>query len=235
MTKQIKPKLHQYSDVSTFACTPSATSRGRGRCRSCSRPLLHLIPLEICDENSSVSGPYQGALLALLPRVILTKRVHFVAIFVNISPFRSKRVEHWSRRLDHAFIHFASACMSYSTSGRIDYFLLNAAFNLDCAFRQFERRVRPRRNLVRIAISVLLYTLPVLRRGFYGVYIQLLAMFGLSAWLFAAYPVGGWSHSLFHIVLSFLPHLIMVSATKLQSCQPQIMLAAKCAVIAGKS
>mmetsp|Transcript_8656 Transcript_8656/g.18488 ORF Transcript_8656/g.18488 Transcript_8656/m.18488 type:complete len:419 (-) Transcript_8656:157-1413(-) len=145
----------------------------------------------------------------------------------------SKRVEHWSRRLDHAFIHFASACMSYATSGRMDYFLLTAAFNLDCAYRQFERRVRPRRNQIRIAISILLYTLPVLRRGYYSEFLTLVFLFLLSGWFFAAYPVGGWSHSLFHVVIGFMPHFIMTSACKLQSSQAQIEFAAKCAIAGG--
>lgn len=147
----------------------------------------------------------------------------------------SRRIEHWSRRLDHAFIHFASACMSYATSGRVDYFLMTAAYNLDCAYRQFERRVRPRRNQIRIAISIFLYIVPVLRRGFYGDFFQLLCIFVLSGWFFIVYPIGGWSHAMFHILIAFLPHIIMVSACKLQISQQQIELATQCAVIAGKA
>ena len=147
----------------------------------------------------------------------------------------SKRIEHWSRRLDNAAIHFAGACMSYATSGRMDYFILNAAFNMDCAYRQFERRIQPRRNLIRTVISILLYCLPVLRRGYYETFIQLITIFGLSGWLFAAYPFGGWSHSLFHVVVAFMPHLVMLSACELPSSQLQISLAAKCAVMAAKA
>ncbi|KAL7475478.1 hypothetical protein ACHAW6_001391 [Cyclotella cf. meneghiniana] len=147
----------------------------------------------------------------------------------------SKRIEHWSRRLDHAFIHFASACLSYATSGRVDYFLVTAAYNLDCAYRQFERRVRPRRNQTRIAISIFLFITPVLRRGFYSEFIQLFCIFVLSGWFFIVYPIGGWSHAMFHVVIAFLPHVIMASACKLQISQHQIELATQCAVIAGKA
>ena len=52
--------------------------------------------------------------------------------------------------------------------------------------------------------------------------------------LFVQYPLGGWSHGVFHLVLSFLPHLIMKVATQLESSQLQINLAVKCAIMAGQ-
>lgn len=142
----------------------------------------------------------------------------------------SKRLEHWSRRLDHAFIHFASACMAYATSGRTDYLLLNAIYNLDCAYRQFEVKVRPRRNQIRIAISIFLYILPVLCRGYFEDFAKLVLIFTLSGWFFVTYPIGGWSHAMFHVIIAFLPHVIMNSACKLHVSQQQIELAAQCAV-----
>lgn len=143
------------------------------------------------------------------------------------------RIKHWSRRLDHAFIHFASAVAAYATSGRVDYFILNAFFNLDSACKQFEERVRPRRNFVRTAISILLYILPVLVYGHYALFFQFVLLFTVGGWLFAKYPFGGYSHSIFHLVLAFLPHLVMTAATQLESSQPQISLAVKCAGVAG--
>lgn len=95
----------------------------------------------------------------------------------------SQRVQHWSRRLDHAFIHFASSCAAYATSGRVDFFLLNAAFNLDCAYRQFEERVRPKRNLSRIITSVHLYLLPLLVYGQYALFLQFYLMFIVGGWV----------------------------------------------------
>jgi len=141
----------------------------------------------------------------------------------------SKRIPHWSRRLDNVSIHFASVLASYSTSGRMDYFLLNVVFNLDCAYRQFEEEVRPRRNLVRLASSILLYLLPVMVYGHYDLVFQFFAMFGTCAWLFVGYPLGGWSHGIFHLVDAFLPYLVITSAMRLESSQLQISLAATCA------
>lgn len=95
----------------------------------------------------------------------------------------SQRVQHWSRRLDHAFIHFASSCAAYATSGRVDFFLLNAMFNLDCAYRQFEEKVRPRRNLSRIVTSVHLYLLPLLVYRNYSLFLQFYLMFTVGGWV----------------------------------------------------
>jgi len=141
----------------------------------------------------------------------------------------SKRIPHWSRRLDHAFIHFASACASYGTTGRIDYFILNVFFNIDCAIKQFETKICPKRNVTRVGISILMYTLPVLLHRHYVLYCKFLLMFILAGYSFSKYPIGGWSHTLFHVFLSFLPYLMFSAAVLLDSSQPQINLAAHCA------
>merc|ERR1712157_31379 len=127
------------------------------------------------------------------------------------------RIEHWSRRMDHSMIHVASAFLSYGTSGQRNYFLLNVIYNLDCVYRQFERRVSPKRNKLRIGISILLYTLSVLRRGDFH--------------LFAQYPIKGWSHSAFHLTISLIPYFLLQEACKLPASQPQIITAARCAII----
>lgn len=171
----------------------------------------------------------------------------------------SKRVHHWSRRLDSAFMHLASAPIAYATSGSAIYFIVNAVFNLDCAYKQFEEAVLPQRNLRRIALSILLYILPVLANGHFALFFQFVLMFSACGWvrsfvldltprqlssflipcllaslplwkLFARYPVGGWSHGLFHVVLSFLPYLAIEAAMRLESSQIQISLARQCAM-----
>jgi len=43
------------------------------------------------------------------------------------------RLDHWSRKLDQAFIHVVSAFVSYGTSGRWDFFAVNVIFNSYCA------------------------------------------------------------------------------------------------------
>jgi hypothetical protein len=52
------------------------------------------------------------------------------------------RTDHWSRRLDQAMIHAASALISYSTSGSWYYFIANFFYNADCIRRHFEKKVR---------------------------------------------------------------------------------------------
>jgi hypothetical protein len=44
------------------------------------------------------------------------------------------RLDHWSRKLDQAFIHVASAFVSYGTSGRWDFFAFSVIFNAYCAW-----------------------------------------------------------------------------------------------------
>lgn len=144
------------------------------------------------------------------------------------------RSTHWSRRMDQAMIHFASACMSYATSGSWDFFVANILFNADCMYRQlFKRAVKPRRNQVRLLISILAYTMPILRRGDWNVLLPLYATFGVSGWLFLFYPIGGWSHTAFHLVIALAPPLLMMAATELPRSQEQMRLAAMCAALIG--
>jgi hypothetical protein len=145
------------------------------------------------------------------------------------------RTTHWSRRMDQAMIHVCSGCMAYATSGRWDFFLANALFNIDCIYRQFMKKVRPRRNQIRIFISLVAYTIPLLRRGDLILFSKIWLLFGISGWLFSKYPIGGWSHSVFHIVMAFVPPLLMTAAVELPASQPQLMVAAQCAAIAKES
>lgn len=155
--------------------------------------------------------------------------------FAHRLPAGLPRTNHWSRRMDQAMIHFCSACMAYATSGRWDYFLVNALFNLDCIYRQFIPKVYPRRNQMRIFISLVAYTLPLLRRGDMELFIKLWSLLGISGWLFGLYPIGGWSHSVFHIVMAFVPPLLMEAAMELPSSHHQLEIAAQCALEAKDS
>ena len=142
------------------------------------------------------------------------------------------RTNHWSRRLDQAMIHFCSASMAYATSGRLDFFFANLLFNADCMYRQFQTKIRPRRNQMRIAISVVAYTIPILRRGEWELFGQLWAIFTFGFALFLLYPIGGWSHSAFHLVIALVPPLLMNAAIDLPASQEQLTLAAQCAALA---
>jgi hypothetical protein len=140
------------------------------------------------------------------------------------------RAAHWSRRLDHVMIHFISATMSYATSGSFNFFMANLLFNLDCMYRQFDRQVRPRRNQIRIGISIMAYIIPLLNRGEFFPFAKLMAIVATAGWFFLAYPVGGWSHSIFHLVIALVPPVVMTEAMNLPASQDQIRLAAQCAV-----
>lgn len=145
------------------------------------------------------------------------------------------RTTHWSRRMDQAMIHFQSACFSYSTTGRFDFFLVNALFNADCFYRQFLREVRPRRNQIRIGMSIALYTFPLLKRGEFLAYSKLAVLFPLGGWLFGQYPIGGWSHSAFHVAMTFVPPILLATSLALSSSQSQLEVAAHCSILAEKS
>jgi len=141
----------------------------------------------------------------------------------------SKGAQHWSRRLDQSGIHVCSALLSYAVSGHWNFFLANLVYNLDCCYRLFSpKHERPFRNQMRILLSVLAYTLPILHRGDVQLFAQLWAVFLVSGWFFAAYPVGGWSHTVFHLVIALVPPLLLQAAAELEASAPQIQLALFC-------
>ena len=144
----------------------------------------------------------------------------------------TQRTKHWSRRMDQSFIHVASSFMCYGTSGSLPYFWVNALYNLDCIRRQFRPTVRPKQNQMRIIISIIAYTVPLLKQGDYETFLQLWILFSISGYFFIHYPVGGWSHAVFHIVIAFVPPLLLRTATALPVSQAQLYRAAMCAATA---
>lgn len=89
-------------------------------------------------------------------------------------------------------------------------------------------------NKIRILMSIIAYTIPILRRGDVMLFLELWVIFSVCGWLFAKYPIGGWSHSAFHIVIALAPPLLMKVACHLIASEEQIKIAARCAVIAEK-
>jgi hypothetical protein len=145
------------------------------------------------------------------------------------------RINHWSRRMDQSMLHVYSALLSYAFSGRLDFFMVNLLFNIDCIYRQFEKQVIPRRNQTRLIISIIAYTLPILQRGDYLYFGRLWGIMGLSFLIFATYPIGGWSHTLFHLLFLTIPPLMMNYIPTLPASQDQLNFAANCAVFAESS
>lgn len=196
------------------------------------------------DTTRCITNPLLPSLYSLPPfpvmAVALGITLHAPFSFIyhwyytHRLPPGSARMNHWSRRMDQSFIHVCSACMAYGTSGRWNFFWVNALYNLDCIYRQFKRRVYPRRNKIRLYISIIAYTLPIVRRGETILFLKLWTLFVLSGWLFAKYPIKGWSHSAFHIVVAFVPPLLMKAASGLAASEAHINVAARCAVLAGR-
>lgn len=145
------------------------------------------------------------------------------------------RTTHWSRRMDQAMIHFCCACLSYASSGRFDFFFVNALFNAECMYLLFLEKVVPKRNQKRIAMSILLFAIPILHKGDFASFSKLIVIFALAGWLFGGYPIGGWSHAAFHIVLAFVPPVMFAYALNLPASLPQLDVAARCAIMSNDS
>ena len=202
----------------------------------------HSPEFAVINEDRCVNSSWLPHLHALPPLPVLAAALGIIChapfsfiyhwSYAHRLPAGFARTNHWSRRWDQAMIHFCSAFMSYATSGQLDFFLANLMFNADCFYRQFQPEVRPKRNQVRIAISCVAYTIPILRRGDLELFAQLWGILSLSFILFGFYPIGGWSHAAFHLVLFFLPPLLMNAALELPASQGQLKIAAQCAALA---
>mmetsp|Transcript_18992 Transcript_18992/g.40845 ORF Transcript_18992/g.40845 Transcript_18992/m.40845 type:complete len:469 (+) Transcript_18992:351-1757(+) len=193
------------------------------------------------ESSSSISSSHHWGWVAIPPltvlALILGTCLHMPFSFIYHWTFAHKlhgkaRINHWSRRMDQAMIHFASACFSYGTSGNVTYFLVAALFNLDSALRLlFSKHHRPRTNQMRILIAMIAYLWPILRRGDMDHFSLLFFILALGGWFFSKYPIGGWSHAAFHVVVSFITPVLINVAMELPSSQPQLKLAAQCSVL----
>jgi hypothetical protein len=145
--------------------------------------------------------------------------------YAHYLPIGSPRTHHWSRRMDQSMIHVCSIFLSFATSGSWMFFVLNALYNMDCVMKQFEYKVRPRRNKVRLLISTVVYTLPILQQGHVHLFTQLWLVLGIAFWLFVTYPLGGWSHAAFHMVAAGAPPLLMQAAAMVPTSTSQVCAA----------
>jgi len=90
---------------------------------------------------------------------------------------------------------------------------VNTLVNADCVWEHFLRQqVRPRVNQLRILAAMLLYTLPIMGwdAALFG---QIWLVFAIACYFFAAYPIGGWSHAVFHLVIALAAPLLMQAGT----------------------
>jgi hypothetical protein len=193
-------------------------------------------------DNRCVNNSWLPHLHALPPLPVIAAAVGIIChapfsfiyhwSYAHRLPAGFARTNHWSRRWDQAMIHFCSAFMAYATSGQLDFFFANVLFNADCFYRQFRPKVRPRRNQIRIAVAAVAYTIPILRRGDLELFAKLWGILSLGFVLFGLYPIGGWSHAAFHLVLCFVPPLLIDAALDLPASQGQLSIAAQCAAMA---
>jgi len=147
-----------------------------------------------------------------------------------------KRMDHWSRRLDQAMIHFIGICWTYGTNGykHGHYFIIACIMNVDSIFRLFQDQVRPRRILYRMILAFALPIAPfLLHRDTILVFIKLVLIYTTSAWLFSKYPFGGWSHGFFHLLISVSNPITCWTVTAMMESEGFLEDAARCAVLKG--
>jgi len=142
------------------------------------------------------------------------------------------RLDHWSRRLDQSMIYIMSVCTSYGTSGSRQYALASMLFSIDSIYRLYQPIHRPRSILLRMILAFSMPVLPAIVYGYYEEAMQFIIIFALSGWIFAAYPFGGYSHSIFHLIAALSNPIQLTLSTKLLTSEEAIQTAAICAVVA---
>lgn len=132
--------------------------------------------------------------------------------------------------MDQTMLHVYSALLSYAFSGRLDFFLANLIMNVDSIFKQWEKQIIPRRNQTRLIVSILSFTLPILESGDYDYFGRLWGTMAFAFAIFALYPFGGWSHTVFHLIFLTVPPMMMTYIPTLPASQEQLQFAAQCAL-----
>jgi hypothetical protein len=87
---------------------------------------------------------------------------------------------------------------------------------------------------LRILLSIFSYTIPFLQRDDMDTFLLAWIVLGSSFWLFATYPIRGWSHAAFHLTIALIVPIFMEAAGELPASQQQITKAAQCAAFMGK-
>jgi hypothetical protein len=92
----------------------------------------------------------------------------------------------------------------------------------------------PVKTQLRILLSLLLYTFPFLQRDDVDTFFLSWVVISSALWLFFTYPIGGWSHATFHLVIALHVPILLEAAGELSASQQQISKAAQCAALMGK-
>lgn len=147
-----------------------------------------------------------------------------------------ERIHHWSRRLDQVMIQVMGMFISYGLSSSATYTFLILLYVIDSAFRLFQSGpIRSKSNQIRMGLSIVLTVLPVAYHGFQKETAELVLIYATSFWVFLAYPFGGYSHGIFHIVIACTNPIQLAVSTKLWSSRENVQTAAKCAILEGEA
>jgi len=110
-------------------------------------------------------------------------------------------IDNTPRRLDQTGIHLVGAVAAYALSGgSVAYSLAVAAFNAFAIRLQWQKQVEPLRNQRNVGISVVLYVTPMIWRRDWANIAKALTWGLPGAYCFAKYPLGGYSHAIFHVL-----------------------------------
>lgn len=118
-----------------------------------------------------------------------------------------------SRRLDHAFIHFSSACVGYGTTqGSVAYFAVCAVFNVIAAALHACPHVDVTRNQRFTLSAIALYVAPLAYRNDLKNLLGGLLFFIPAGLCFKTYFLGGYSHAMFHVLMGIFAGYMLDSA-----------------------
>ena len=128
------------------------------------------------------------------------------------------------RRLDHTFIHVSAACVAFGTSNSWKYFLICGLFNALGAGLHWTKEVRVARNQFFAAVAIFLYVAPLI---YYSIsdadladdFINAFTTAFIAGLIFRTYVFGGYSHAIFHVVMTLFSHFILDSAFAVASKQ----------------
>jgi hypothetical protein len=195
-------------------------------------------------EDKCISSAYFPNLHALPPWTTISVVIGFMlhspcSIYFHLMcAFKlhtwQERLNHWSRRLDQAMIHIMGVFIVFGMSGNIRLGVIQLLFSIDSSYRLFQPGFRPRSNQIRILISIILTTLPAIMYEHYEDFTYLIVINLISTWIFVAYPFGGYSHGIFHLVIAMTNPIQLKLSTKVLSSQNAINIGATCANMLSK-
>mmetsp|Transcript_21457 Transcript_21457/g.31332 ORF Transcript_21457/g.31332 Transcript_21457/m.31332 type:complete len:134 (-) Transcript_21457:125-526(-) len=131
-------------------------------------------------------------------------------------------------------IHVLGTFASYGMSGSLWYGLIVAIFSLDSIYHICQPEVRPGQGFMRMICTFSMQILPIIAHGheFWLEIVQLVGIYSAAGWFFSKYPLGGWSHGVFHLVAALSNPIMLDFSTKVLRSEEAIHLAAKCALMA---